>query len=256
MGLIGSTTPRRMVVIYRWLFKKNVVVRTLSEIDANLLAIKFNIPVSHIPFGVDISFWLPAETRLPSVNDNFVLSIGNDSHRDYQTLLAAWKPEYPMLRIVTSQNIITTALNIEVIRGNWYKQVITDVHIRTLMQSARFVILPIKTTNQPSGQSACLQAMACGKSVIITDFLGLWNRELLLDGKTCIIAGPPGDRTGIQIAVQRLLSDPALAFSIGTNARKVMESDLNVNQMAKTIAADLDKLMDGSFSSRTSPLSS
>lgn len=244
MGLIEPTTPRRVIGIYRWIFKKGVVLRTLSEIDANMLSQKLGIPVTHIPFGVDISFWVPAGTGTPSTTGDYILSIGNDSHRDYQTLLDAWKPDYPMLRIVTGQDIVATSPNVEILRGGWHKQILTDEHIRTLIQGARFVILPIKNTVQPSGQSVCLQAMACGKAVIITDFPGLWNRELLSDGATCIIAGPPGDRSGIQDAVERLLADIALTIAIGTNARKVVESDLNVNRMAEAIAVDLDNLSD------------
>jgi glycosyltransferase involved in cell wall biosynthesis len=78
--------------------------------------------------------------------------------------------------------------------------------------------------------------------VIITDFPGLWNRELLRNGDTCIIAGPPGDRLGIQRTVERLLNDTTLAKTIGQNARGVVESHLNVDRMAATIAAELDKL--------------
>jgi glycosyltransferase involved in cell wall biosynthesis len=111
------------------------------------------------------------------------------------------------------------------------------------MQHARFVVLTIKNTIQPSGQSVCLQAMACGKAVIINDFPGLWNRELLRNGQTCIIAGPPGLHSSIQDAVERLLADRELTIAIGTNARKVVESDLNVNSMAKGMAVDLEKLL-------------
>jgi len=243
MGLIKSTTPRRTIAIYRWLFRKNVMLRTLSEIDANLLASRLRTPVLHIPFGVDPSFWVPIEVNACASSEDYILSIGNDSNRDYQTLLDAWKSNYPKLRIVTSQDIATTSPNIEIIRGDWHKQILTDEHIRTLMQHARFVVLTIKNTIQPSGQSVCLQAMACGKAVIINDFPGLWNRELLRNGQTCIIAGPPGLHSGIQDAVERLLADRELTIAIGTNARKVVESDLNVNSMAKGMAVDLEKLL-------------
>lgn len=242
MGLIESTTPKRVIAVYRWIFRKNLVVRTLSEIEANLLSEKLGFPVSHIPFGVDSSYWIPAKLGARAADEVYALSIGNDSHRDYKTLLDAWKPEYPMLRIVTGQDISSTSANIEILCGNWHKQILTDDQIRILIQNARFVILPIKNTIQPSGQSVCLQAMACGKVVIITDFPGLWNRELLRNGETCILAGPPGDLSGLQHAVERLLRDTSIASAIGGNARTVVESYLNVGRMADTIAADLDQL--------------
>lgn len=242
MGLIKPTTPYRVIGVYRWTCGKGVMLRALSEIDANLLSEKFGFPVSQIAFGVDSAFWVPAEPGTRIVDEDYVLSIGNDSHRDYGTLLDAWKPDYPMLRIVTGQDIVSDAPNVEILRGGWHQQILTDEQIRSLIQGARFVVLPITNTVQPSGQSACLQAMACGKAVIITDFAGLWNRELLRNGETCIIAGPPGDRSGLQCAVERLLNDTALANAIGVNARKIVESDLNVGRMAEAIASDLDKL--------------
>lgn len=244
MGLIEPTTPPRVIGVYRWIFKNGVAIRTLSEIDASLLTEKFGFSVSYIPFGVDSLFWTPAEADARVAAGNYVLSIGNDAHRDYRTLLKAWKPNYPMLRVVTGQNIVSDAPNVEILRGGWHKQILTDGDIRSLIQGARFVILPIRNTVQPSGQSVCLQAMACGKAVIITDFPGLWNRELLRDGETCIVGGPPGDRSGLQHAVERLLNDTALANAIGGNARRIVESDLNVGKMAEAIAADLHKLAD------------
>lgn len=244
MGLIEPTTARRVIAVYRWLFRKDVALRTLSEIDAQHLALHVGIPVSHIPFGVDAQFWAPGGREARVSGGDYVLSIGNDSHRDYQALLDAWKPGYPLLRIVTGQKLAASAANVEVQPGDWHKQVLTDQQIRTLMQEARFVILPIGNTVQPSGQSACLQAMACGKAVVITDFPGLWNRDLLRDGETCILAGPPGNRSGIQNAVERLLADADSADAIGTRARKVVESNLNVNAMAQAVARELDWLLD------------
>ena len=241
MGLIEPATPPRVIGIYRWIFRKGAVLRTLSEIDAKLLSEKLACPVSHIPFGVDSSFWVPASPGTGVASGDYVLSIGNDAHRDYRTLLDAWRPEYPLLRVVTAQNIVSTASNVEILRGDWHKRILTDERIRTLIQNARFVILPIKNTVQPSGQSVCLQAMACGKAVIITDFPGLWNREMLRHGDTCIIAGPPGDRPGLQKAAERLIGDAALAHAIGKNARKIVETDLNVDRMASAIAAELGR---------------
>jgi glycosyltransferase involved in cell wall biosynthesis len=239
IGLIETRTPIRIVLVYRWFLGKGVAVCALSEAEAGVLTQRLRMPVAHIPFGVDASFWVPGrpDTRLES--GDYVLSIGNDRHRDYRTLMDAWKPHYPLLRIITRLDIASTARNIEILRGDWHSQILDDVQIRTLMQNARFVILPIRQTIQPSGQSACLQAMACAKTVVITDFSGLWNRKMLRDGATCILAGPPGFRAGIQAAAERLLADPGLVIKVGQNARKMVESELDVTRMASAIAAEL-----------------
>lgn len=243
MGLIGPNTARRVISVYQWLLGEGVTLRTLSEIDARQLASCIGATVSHIPFGVDVEFWVPEEQTARATSGDYVLSIGNDSNRDYETLIRAWKPDYPLLRIVTGRELVTTAKNIEVQPGDWHKQILTDQQVRALMRQARFVILPIVNTLQPSGQSVCLQAMACAKAVVITDFPGLWNRELLRDGDTCVLAGAPGSHSEMQLAVERLLEAPGLASAIGDRARKIVESSLNVNAMAAAMAGELDRLL-------------
>jgi len=242
MGLVEKSTPKRIVVVYRWLFGNDTTVLALSNADANWLTAKLGKQVSSIPFGVDTSFWYPSSSVASVGTDGYVLSMGNDLNRDYHTLIDCWKENYPQLRIITRLNIPLHSNNVIRIVGDWHQQELSDKEIRRLIQNALFVVLPLKNTIQPSGQSACLQAMACGKAVIITDFPGLWNRELLRTGDTCIIAGPPGGVTELQLAVERLIVDVSLPMTIGTNARRVVESSLGVGDMARAIASELDRL--------------
>jgi glycosyltransferase involved in cell wall biosynthesis len=235
MGLIERTTPRRIVSIYRWAFRKSVHPVALSYVEASFLSgiLSRDIPV--VPFGVDTDFWTPAGTAERGSDPGYILSVGNDLKRDYRTLLAGWKPDYPLLKIVTSQKISSRSSNIEIIKGSWHQQILTDAEIRTLFQGARFVVLPISETIQPSGQSVCLQAMASGKAVVITDFAGLWNRDLMQDGNVCILAGPPGSVDGLQNAIERLLDDPGLAQQIGLSARGMVETGLSVETMGDAL---------------------
>ena len=242
MGLVEQSTPKRIVVLYRWIFGNDTVVSALSNADADWLSAQLNKKISHIPFGVDSSFWYPQSSITPLKSEEYILSIGNDLNRDYRTLINCWKPEYPQLRIVTRLDITSPPDNVVVLKGDWHKRVLSDEDVRSLMRNSLFVVIPIRQTIQPSGQSACLQAMACGKAVIITDFPGLWNRELLRNGNTCIIAGPPGGVKELQLAVERLLADVSLPITIGINARRVIESSLGVGNMTEAIATELDRL--------------
>jgi glycosyltransferase involved in cell wall biosynthesis len=236
MGLIEQTTPRRITVIYRSLLK-HITVCALSCPEASTLAHNLRKEVSFIPFGVDTEFWHPHEGE-PA---NYVFSIGNDRHRDYATLVAAWKPSYPKLIIVTKLTVPAHGENVEVIKGDWHRQILDDAHIRSLMRSARFVILPIKKTIQPSGQSACLQAMACGKAVLLTDFPGLWNRELLINEQTCLIGGASGSISGMQTAIEQLLANQDLVDRIGNNARGMVVNNLSSRHMSSALATVLFK---------------
>jgi len=66
---------------------------------------------------------------------------------------------------------------VELLSGDWKESILSDIEIRKLIQKSRLVILPLKKTFQPSGQSVALQTMACGKPVIISKTDGFWDPE-------------------------------------------------------------------------------
>lgn len=197
--------------------------------------------VDYLPFGIDDRFWSPASED--NGTDEYVLSIGNDANRDYATLAAAWCPDYPPLKTVTRLDVPASDGDIEVVTGDWNSPLLSDQEIRNLIQGARFVILPLRQTMQPSGQSACLQAMACGKAVILSDIDGLWDRDVMVDGVTCLLV-PPGSIEGLQAAVQGLLDNPGRARDIGARARAVVENDLNLDIMASAMERRLNELLE------------
>lgn len=184
--------------------------------------------ISYIPFGVDDQFW----TEKPTEPDEaYVLSIGNDPHRDYVTLLASWAAQFPKLKIVTSRKLPATAANVEVMAGDWRRQILSDEEIRALIRGALFVVLPISDTSQPSGQSVCLQAMACGKAVILSAIEGLWDRDLMVHGNSCLLI-PCGSPQALRAEVDGLLANPERAGEIGRAARRIVEEHLNTDTMA------------------------
>ncbi len=233
MGLAHRPLPPWLAWCYRWALRGTRILSiSRGEQESLSRALGARVPVDYLPFGVDERFWQPGE----SGDDGYVLSIGNDQSRDYSTLVAAWRPEYPQLRIVTSLPVPNAPANVEIIRGDWRTQILSDEEIRRLYQRARFVVLPIRKTLQPSGQSACLQAMACGKAVVFSDIRGLWDRQLMVDGETLLLTRP-GDPEDLRRGINKLLTSPALATRLGQNARQVIVEHLNVRMMAAQLAA-------------------
>ncbi len=243
MGLLEKTTKRHIVWIYRWIFR-NIHICALSQPEARFLEQKLDVKVSTMPFGIDVDFWHPSpqQNSLDSPTEDFVLSIGNDRHRDYHTLISAWKLSYPKLVIVTKLSLHITSSNIELRYGDWHSQSLDDSEIRNLFWKSKFVIIPIRSTHQPSGQSATLQAMACGKSVILPDFDGLWDRQLLVDGKTVVLAGKPGSVEGVQSAIERLLSNTDKSETIGLQASKMVTANLSSVHMADRLRTILQSV--------------
>jgi hypothetical protein len=67
------------------------------------------------------------------------------------------------------------ATHIKTVVGDFYgSDSISDVDLRRMYNAARAVVVPLKDVHQPSGQSVTLQAMSCGRPVVLTKTRGLW----------------------------------------------------------------------------------
>lgn len=176
--------------LHKLIFRKittSVMLATLSKPESGFLSGVTKKKVAYLPFSVDTDFWHeeigPIEHPWFSGESPFFFSIGNDRHRDFETLVQSWRPEFPELRIVTKLKIDTELpRNIKVLRSDLYERQITDEDLRRIYSKALAVVVPLHDTIQPSGQSVTLQAIACSAPVIIARNRGFWDDELLQEG--------------------------------------------------------------------------
>ncbi len=232
MGLLPHVVSKRKTRLYEFVLK-NVNLVCISKSEKYFLNQVFSsINVKYIPFGVDSKFWSIAPTNIG--HDDYVFAIGNDLNRDWDMLIAAWDDTMPKLKLYTSLPVKTHTSNVEVVKSDCRTSILTDDEILKLYQEAMFVIVPVKDVIQPSGQSCCLQAMSCGKAVVLTDTIGLWDRENLVHNKNIILVEPNNSKA-ISDAVKDLERDYNRRLDIGINARKLIESELNVDNMANAI---------------------
>jgi glycosyltransferase involved in cell wall biosynthesis len=229
MGLLHPQAPPAR---QRWLraLLSGATLAVLSKPEAAWLrqALGPDVRVVDFAFGVDLDFWRPSV----GVRNGSVLSVGNDWNRDFATLVAAWRPEFPPLEIITSLPVGSKKANVRITRGDWRSQVMGDEELRSKIQRARFVIVPLRDTLQPSGQSAALQAMACGRPVVMSANQGCWDAEMLSRHKACCFV-PPGDVQSLSALVAALLADASGAEAMGARARRMLESeDVSTHAMA------------------------
>lgn len=214
----------------RWLAAAERVL-TLGVGAARDLERVFGWPegrVGVLPFGVDADFWRPGQAG----SGGGVLSVGSDLGRDYPTLLLALQG-LP-LHVVTRQDLDLAPATGQVTTGSAY----SDAELRALYQGADLVVTPLRDVAQPSGQSATLQAMACGKAVVLTRTRGLWAPEHMTDGLNCLLV-PPGDPEALHRAMARLRDDPGLAARLGREARRTVEERFTSAGMARAWTAEL-----------------
>jgi glycosyltransferase involved in cell wall biosynthesis len=232
MGLLESDAADWRRAIHRRLLR-GTTIAALSKPEAQSVRswAGDRIDICDFTFGVDLAFWSPADTLARS---DEILSIGNDRARDYSTLLAAWRPTFPRLTIITSLPISCDLPNVAIERGDWRGAAISDSDLRSRFQHARFIVTPLLDTLQPSGQSATLQAMACGRPVIISSNSGLWDPELMRSGICRLV--PPGDSGALRSAIEDMIAHPEAAESMGVAAREaLLANDISAGAMARQI---------------------
>jgi glycosyltransferase involved in cell wall biosynthesis len=107
------------------------------------------------------------------------------------------------------------------------------VELRQLYADARFVVVPLYENDFQAGITTILEAMAMGKTVIVTRTIG--QIDTIVDGRNGLYA-PPGDAAALRAAIVRLLDQPDEASRLGERARADVEQDLSLEHWIERIA--------------------
>jgi len=188
---------------------------------------------------VDLNFWKPGVDR----EGQYILSVGNDLRRDYDLLLAvAARIDYPF-KILTARNINDPIpAHVTVIPGTWPFEQSMDEKLLALYQNSICVVLPLKEGIQPSGQSVALQAMACGKPVILTHTKGLWSEAMMRHGENVFLV-PVGDPEAMVEAIEKLLTDPEERRRIGTNGVRTVCQEGDINHFTDRLECECHRVI-------------
>ena len=230
-GLLNDPWRRtRRLTTLPLLRRLQLVLYGPGEVEG-LTALGLGDRVHVVPFGVDTSFWTPGD----ATSERDVLAIGNDGHRDWDTLVAAASSIPAPVRIFT-RHAPPSSLpeNVTWQRADWYTQVLSDDAVRDLYRQASVVVVPVKDVPQPSGQSVTLQAMATGRAVVLSRTRGLWAPDELRDGGNVMLV-PPADPAELAHTVNLLLDDRARATALGEAARASVLRDATTARYAERL---------------------
>lgn len=195
--------------------------------DRNECIKKFKIPTiktSLYRFGVDIDYW-----KNKILKDKIdVLSIGSDLNRNYD-IYNNMNINFN-LTIITRLKIKGLNKNIKILAGSKNDPNLSNLELRDYYNSTKIVSIPVKETLQPSGYSVALQAMACGKPVIMSKIKGLWDNTILKDMRNIVFV-PPNDPKELQKAIELLLNNRKLRQEIALEARKTAVNFFSLKRM-------------------------
>ena len=106
--------------------------------------------------------------------------------------------------------------------------------MRDLYCNSEFIIIPLKETLQPSGQSTCLQAMSCGKAVVLTKVEGIWDKNLMKH-KENVFFIRSGNKFDLKKSVKSLMYNIELRESLEKGGRDLIISTFNSFNMANNL---------------------
>ena len=200
-------------------------VLTLSSYAQKPLIDTFKVPPGKLKtfyFGVDIDYWRPGAS---GEKENFVLSVGNDMNRDYDTLVDAI-PENMDLIIVTSRKVDTKGKpNIKVVSG------IPDSELRNLYQTCMVTVIPsIKVEYESPGLSCALQAMACKAPVLISD--SPCHREYFVENEH-IYYYEPENCPSLKHKLRQITDNYQESLGIAEQAYRLLNENFTTKNMAR-----------------------
>jgi glycosyltransferase involved in cell wall biosynthesis len=192
--------------------------------------------IQSVPFGVDHVFW---QATAPSP-EGHVLTVGRDLARDYKTFAAALEG-LPVRAIIVGKD--ETLRGVRLPANVEARMQISLEELQQLYVDASCVVVPMVPDGDPrgtesSGNTALLEAMACGRATVATHRASL--QEYLYDDAT--VTTPPRDPAALRAAIVRLVGDPAEAAARGTAARRHVEERHTTRQFAERLATVIERI--------------
>jgi glycosyltransferase involved in cell wall biosynthesis len=224
---VNYMTGRRNRLWYRLLAvdRQMDAIFTLSEENYQTALTRLRIPKHKLRFldaygFVDTDFFRACPNHI--VNEHQVCAVGRE-FRDYGTLFRA-VAALPGVRLKVESNSpwsihpstvehLETPPNVEICR-------LEMGTVRNLYAESAVVAIPLLPNPIGAGFTTLVEAMAMGKPVIITNSpdSSYAGRRQIVDGENVLMVRA-GHIEGWQLALKRLIDDPALRARLGENAR-------------------------------------
>lgn len=195
----------------------------------------------YVPFSIDTDFWKPEKKYNYSKNKQ-ILFIGNDGNRNFKLLedLIISNPDLPFRVITDFDNFIRKDYsNLHLSSGNWRQNKISDLELKKIYENSRIVILPLKETFQPSGQSVALQAMSLGIPVVISLTDGFWDHDKFKNENNVYFIKENSIENWNQ-QINSIYLNESLLQKLSSESRKNILENYSIEQMYSKILERLD----------------
>ena len=193
---------------------------------------------AHYP--VDTDFWRPMEGA-----GDVICSVGQEM-RDYKTLIEALRPLGMRCHIAAGTGAFQAT------SSRWWSGDVDEAalppgvtlgpksfsDLRALYARSRFVVVPLRPSDQDNGISVILEAFAMGKAVICTETPG--QTGLLEHGVNCLRV-PPYDVRALREAIRELWDDEEKSRRLGAAGREAVVARYNLTQWRDALVRGVEE---------------
>ncbi len=164
-------------------------VFVFSKDEQTIIKDCLGIKCDLIRYGVDTNFFFPNKKKFLN-RDKIIISSGDDSQRDYEALVRAWKIIQNKKNTNLNLLIVTSKIHKEKIDKEIISNKVNNVTVklsvdyslpemRDLYSRMLLGVIPIKSTKRSVGQIAVLSMLAMGKNVITG--VNSWQNQYCLN---------------------------------------------------------------------------
>lgn len=220
-----------LAFFYESLLKKSLELNNLPSKSRNT-----------IEWGADVDFF---DKYIPSVDENskepYFMSIGS-SNRDYKLLVEAFSNQSHLLKIYQKVGFFSTE-NIKILTNIIFDAEIESSNnlgkhqlIRKAYKDAYAVLIPLeKQFDNLTGVTVLLEAIACGKAVVITDNI-LMPFDVEKEGIG--IKVDYGDKKGWIDAVNYFINNPDAVKKMGEKAYLLSKTRYNYHNYKEKLLSE------------------
>ena len=191
------------------------------------------------PFHIDCEFW-NGKDKL-NLGTNKILFIGNDGNRNFNLLIniAKLMSDKKFIFVSSNEKLLDLELpNVTVLRGSWNDGEMSDLDLKKIYEDSKLVILPLKNSTQPSGQSVALQSMSMGIPVLITKTDGFWDDKNFINNENIFFESTSNPKSWVN-KINHLLKDTELLNKISENAYNLVNEKYNMEEFNKFLEKEL-----------------
>ena len=227
--------------IHRFLKNIDVIIFTSKTEHEKISKIfnKFSHKFVHKLFSIDSEFWKANITKSQLKDE--ILFIGNNAQRDFKKVIEIAK-RLPKRKFKIVSSLIdenTLPDNVELIKGDWNKNILSDIDIKNLYINSKFVFLPLVDTLVASGQSAAMQSMTTGTPVLISKTSGFWDNDNFIDGHNIFFVEDNSVELWVD-AINNLYENHELLDSVAKNGQNLIVEKFNLSEFSKFLLGLFD----------------